>query len=80
MSRGRSRSMGWRVSLCAVGYGGAEYCWIRPTVLLLPQFASAILFTAYGLLKSKLHSGGGMVSWERQQQIKAKLREVFRLL
>jgi hypothetical protein len=34
----------------------------------------------YGLLKSKLHSGGGMVSWERQQQVKAKLREVFRLL
>ena len=34
----------------------------------------------YGLLKSNLHSCQGMVSWERQQQIKAKLREVFRLL
>jgi hypothetical protein len=34
----------------------------------------------YGLLKSKLRSCQGMASWERQQQIKAKLREVFRLL
>lgn len=29
--------------------------------------------------KSKLHSCLGVVSWERQQTIKAKLKEVFRL-
>jgi hypothetical protein len=34
----------------------------------------------YGLLKAKLHSSQGIVSWERQQQVKSKLREVFRLL
>ncbi len=33
----------------------------------------------YPLPKSKLHSPLGAVSWERQQQIKAKLKEVFRL-
>ena len=33
----------------------------------------------YFLDKNKLHSSLGMVSWERQQQIKSKLREVFRL-
>ena len=32
-----------------------------------------------GLEKSKLHDRLGFVSWERQQQIKAKLKEVFRL-
>jgi hypothetical protein len=31
------------------------------------------------LEKSKLHSCLGMVSWERQQVIKAKLKEVLRL-
>jgi len=29
--------------------------------------------------KSRLHSPLGAVSWERQQQIKSKLKEVFRL-
>lgn len=33
----------------------------------------------YFLDKSKLHSCLGMVSWERQQHIKARLKEVFRL-
>ena len=33
----------------------------------------------YYLDKSKLHSPLGAVSWERQQQLKAKLKEVFRL-
>jgi mRNA-degrading endonuclease toxin of MazEF toxin-antitoxin module len=33
----------------------------------------------YPLLKSKLHSRLGTVSWERQQQIKSKLKEVLRL-
>jgi hypothetical protein len=31
------------------------------------------------LEKAKLHSSLGMVSWERQQAIKAKLKEVHRL-
>jgi hypothetical protein len=33
----------------------------------------------YFLDKGKLHSPLGSVSWERQQQIKSKLKEVFRL-
>ncbi len=33
----------------------------------------------YFLDKSKLHSPLGSVSWERQQRIKGKLKEVFRL-
>jgi hypothetical protein len=33
----------------------------------------------YPLTKQKLHSRLGAVAWERQQQIKAKLKEVFRL-
>lgn len=33
----------------------------------------------YVLEKIKLHSALGLVSWERQQAIKAKLKEVFRL-
>lgn len=33
----------------------------------------------YALEKSKLHSSLGNVSWERQQSIKAKVKEVFRL-
>ena len=33
----------------------------------------------YPLEKSKLHSPQGFVSWERQQMIKSKLREVLRL-
>jgi mRNA-degrading endonuclease toxin of MazEF toxin-antitoxin module len=33
----------------------------------------------YFLDKNKLHSPLGMVSWERQQLIKSKLKEVFRL-
>ena len=33
----------------------------------------------YSLEKSRLHSNQGLVSWERQQAIKAKLREVLRL-
>lgn len=32
----------------------------------------------YALPKSKLHSGLGVVSWERQQQIKNKVREILR--
>ena len=32
----------------------------------------------YGLEKAKLHSGQGMVSWERQQQIKSRVKEVLR--
>ena len=33
----------------------------------------------YGLVKSKLHSSLGIISWERQQQIKSKLKEALRL-
>jgi hypothetical protein len=33
----------------------------------------------YFLDKGKLHSPLGAVSWERQQQIKSKLKEVLRL-
>src|SRR5438105_4632188 len=33
----------------------------------------------YSLEKTKLHSGQGFVSWERQQKIKSKLKEVLRL-
>jgi hypothetical protein len=33
----------------------------------------------FPLRMASLHSGLGSVSWERQQQIKAKLKEVFRL-
>lgn len=33
----------------------------------------------YPLEKSCLHSGQGLVSWERQQQIKSKIKEVMRL-
>jgi hypothetical protein len=33
----------------------------------------------YNIPKSALHSGLGLVSWERQQQIKSKLKEVLRL-
>jgi hypothetical protein len=33
----------------------------------------------FPLEKSKLHSGHGFVSWERQQQLKSKLKEVLRL-
>ena len=33
----------------------------------------------YPLEKSKLHSPLGSVSWERQQQLKSKIREVLRL-
>jgi hypothetical protein len=33
----------------------------------------------YSLEKSRLHSGQGAVSWERQQQLKSKLKEVLRL-
>lgn len=32
----------------------------------------------FALPKEKLHDGRGSVSWERQQQIKAKLKEVRR--
>jgi hypothetical protein len=32
----------------------------------------------YPLVKAKLHSPLGSVSWERQQQIKAKVKEVLR--
>jgi hypothetical protein len=32
----------------------------------------------YPLEKAKLHSGQGLVSWERQQAIKSKVREVLR--
>ena len=33
----------------------------------------------YPLENSRLHSAQGMVSWERQQQIKGKIRELLRL-
>jgi hypothetical protein len=33
----------------------------------------------YFLMKSQLREPLGIVTWERQQQIKAKLKEVFRL-
>src|SRR6266700_2821164 len=33
----------------------------------------------YFLDKGKLHSSQGSVSWERQQQIKSKIKELFRL-
>jgi hypothetical protein len=33
----------------------------------------------YSMEKSKFHTGQGFVSWERQQQIKSKLKEVLRL-
>src|SRR5437763_1464752 len=33
----------------------------------------------YFLEKRELHSGLGSVSWERQQQIKSKIKEVLRL-
>jgi hypothetical protein len=33
----------------------------------------------YILQKSALHSSLGMVSWERQQMIKSKIKEIFRL-
>ena len=33
----------------------------------------------YSLPKSALHSSLGLVSWERQQQLKSKLEEVLRL-
>jgi hypothetical protein len=33
----------------------------------------------HGLDKAKLHSPLGAVSWERQQQIKSKIKELFRL-
>ena|SRR5436190_822268 len=33
----------------------------------------------FPLIKSKVHSNLGLVSWERQQQIKAKIKEVMRL-
>jgi hypothetical protein len=33
----------------------------------------------FPLEKSKLHSSQGLVSWERQQQLKSKLKEVLRL-
>jgi hypothetical protein len=33
----------------------------------------------YALEKSRLHSCVGVVSWERQQQIKSRLKEVLRL-
>jgi len=36
-------------------------------------------YLVYFLDKSKLHSPLGSVSWERQQRIKGKLKEVFRL-
>ena len=32
----------------------------------------------YNLEKARLHSPLGFVSWERQQQIKARIKEVFR--
>jgi hypothetical protein len=34
----------------------------------------------FTLEKSKLHSGLGLLSWERQQQIKTKVRTLLRLL
>jgi hypothetical protein len=33
----------------------------------------------FGIEKSRLHSPLGMVSWERQQQLKSKLKDVLRL-
>jgi len=33
----------------------------------------------YVLDKSKLHSPQGFISWERQQQIKSKIKELLRL-
>jgi hypothetical protein len=33
----------------------------------------------YALVKSKLHSSQGLVSWERQQRLKSKIKEVLRL-
>jgi hypothetical protein len=33
----------------------------------------------YPLEKTKLHSGLGLISWERQQQVKSKLKELLRL-
>ena len=33
----------------------------------------------YALPKARIHSKLGFVSWERQQQIKARLKEVLRL-
>ncbi|HEY6228017.1 MAG TPA: hypothetical protein VI282_12910 [Verrucomicrobiae bacterium] len=33
----------------------------------------------YSLEKTKLHSGHGLISWERQQQIKSKIKELLRL-
>jgi hypothetical protein len=33
----------------------------------------------YPLEKAKLHSGLGLISWERQQQIKSKVKELLRL-
>jgi hypothetical protein len=33
----------------------------------------------YPLEKTKLHSSQGLVSWERQQQIKSKIKELMRL-
>lgn len=33
----------------------------------------------HGIPKSALHSGLGQISWERQQQIKNKIKELFRL-
>jgi hypothetical protein len=33
----------------------------------------------YGVEKARLHSSLGQISWERQQAIRAKLKEVFRL-
>jgi len=33
----------------------------------------------YPLEKTKLHSGQGLISWERQQQIKSKVKELLRL-
>ncbi len=45
-------------------------------------FASATVCQCdliYILTKSEMHSPLGTVSWERQQQIKAKLKEVLRL-
>jgi hypothetical protein len=33
----------------------------------------------YPLEKSRLHSNLGPVSWERQQQLKSKMREILRL-
>jgi hypothetical protein len=32
----------------------------------------------HGLPKASLHDGLGQISWERQQQIKSKIKELFR--